>query len=58
MFGADKADHFGIGDLLTVVLRNVLLVDDFAGAGAFYMLSYVGGVGTNTLTEANKFVRV
>ena len=49
-FGVDKADHFGIGDLLTAVLRNVLVADDLEGVGAFDTLTCVGGVGTNTLT--------
>ena len=58
IFGADKADYFGICDLLTAVLRNVIVADELEGIGAFYTLSYVGGVGTNTLTEATKFVGV
>ena len=40
------------------VLRNVLIADDLEGVGTFDMLSCVGGVGTNTLIEANKFVRL
>ena len=57
-FGLDKADHFGIGDLLTAVLRNVLVADELEGVGDFDTLSSVGGVGTNTLTETTKFVGV
>ena len=52
----DKAEHFGIGDLLEAVLRNVLVADDLEGAGAFGTLTCVGGVGTNALAEANKFI--
>ena len=57
-FGAYKADHFGIGDLLMAVLRDFLLSDDVEDVGSFDTLSCVGGVGTNTLTEAIKFVRL
>ena len=57
-FGADKADHFVIGDLITAVLRNVLVADYLEVVGAFYTLSCVGGVGTNTFSEATTFVRV
>ena len=57
-FGADKADHFGIGDLLASVMRNVLVVDDLEGGGAFDTLTFVAGVGTNALAEATKFVGV
>ena len=41
-----------------MVLSNFLVSDELEGVGAFDMLSCVGGVGTNTLTEATKFVRV
>ena len=40
------------------VLRNVLVAYDLEGVGAFDTLSYVGGVGTNTLAEATKFIRL
>ena len=58
MFWSGKGRPLGIGDLLMAVLRNVLVADDLEGVGAFDTLSYFGGVGTNTLTEATKFVRV
>ena len=57
-FGADKADHFGIGDLLAAVVRNVLVADVLGGVGAFDTLNYVGGVGTNDLEEATDFIGV
>ena len=57
-FGVDKADHFGIGDLLTVVLSNVIVADDLEGVVAFDKFPCVSGVGTNTLTDATKFVVV
>ena len=40
------------GDLITVVLKNVIVADDLEDVGDFDKFSCVGGVGTNTLTEA------
>ena len=57
-FWADKVYHFGIGDLLAAVLRNILVADDIEVIGAFDTLYCFGGVGTNTLTEATKRVGV
>ena len=57
-FGADKADYFGIGDLLAVVVRNVLIADDLEGVGAFDTLTCVGGVGNNALVDATEFIGV
>ena len=53
-----KVDHFGIGDLLVAVVHNVLVADDLEGVGTLDTLIYVGGVGTNSLAEATKFVGV
>ena len=39
-------------------MRNVLVADDLEGVGAFDTLTCVGGVGTNALAEATKFVGV
>ena len=58
MFGVYKVDHFGIGDLLVAVVQNVLVADDLEGVGTLGTLIYVGGVGTNSLAEATKFVGV
>ena len=57
-FGADKADHFGIYDLITEFLKNFLVADDLEGVGAFDTLTCVGGVGTNTLAEATEIIGV
>ena len=57
-FGADKADHFIIDDLLAAIVRNILVAGDLEGVGAFDTLTCVVGVGTNALAEANKFVGV
>ena len=57
-FGADKADQFGICDILTAVMSNVIVADYLEGVGAFETLTCVGGVGTNALEEATKFVGV
>ena len=57
-FGVGKADHLGMGDLLTAIMRNVLIAYDLEGVGAFDTLTYVGGFGTNTLAEATNFVGV
>ena len=54
----DKSAHFGIGDLFAAFVRNVLVENDLEGVGAFYTLTYVGGVGTNALAVATKFVGV
>ena len=37
-------------------MRNVLVVDELEGVGAFDTLTCVGGVGTNALAEATNFV--
>ena len=47
-----------MGDLLTAIMRNVLIAYDLEGVGAFDTLTYVGGFGTNTLAEATNFVGV
>ena len=56
--GADKEDQFGIGDILAAVVRNVLVADDFEGVGAFETFTCDGGVVTNALAEATKFIGV
>ena len=58
LFRADKEDHFGIGDILAAVVRNVLVANDFEGVGAFDTLTCVDGVGNNALAEATDFVGV
>ena len=55
LFRADKADHFGIVDLLTSVVRNILVANDLGGVGDFDTLACIGGVGTDALAEATKF---
>ena len=39
-------------------MQNVLSSDDLEGVGAFDTLTCVGGVGTNALAEATKFIGV
>ena len=56
--GADKAEYFGIVDLLATVVRNVLVADDLEGVGAFDTSTCADGVGTNTLAEVNDFIGV
>ena len=56
--GANKIDHFGIGDLLAAAVWNVLVADDLQGICAFDTLTCIGGVGTNALEEATKFIGV
>ena len=58
LFREDNVDHFGIGDILAAVVRNVLLEDELECVGAFEKLPYVGGVGADALAEATKFVGV
>ena len=58
LFRADKADHFGIGDLLAMVVRKYFVENDLEGVGALDMLNCVGGVGVYALEEATKFVVV
>ena len=53
-----KADHFGIGDLLEAIIRNVLVANELEGVGAFDTLTCVGGVVANALVEATEFVGV
>ena len=57
-FGEDKADHFGIGDILTVVMRYVLVADALECVGSFDTLTCAGGIRTKVLSEATKFVGV
>ena len=54
----DKADYFGIGDLLAKFMRNVLVEDELECVGAYDTLFCVGGVGTNALAEATEFIGV
>ena len=46
-FGVDKADHFGIDNLLVAFMRDVLVADDLECIGALDTLTFVGGVVTN-----------
>ena len=58
LLSADNADHFGIGDLLEAIIRNVLVANDLEGIGAFDTLTCVSGVGAGTLVKATEFVGV
>ena len=56
--GAEKADYFGIGDLLTALMQNVIVADELEGVGDFDTLTCVGRVGIITLEEETEFVGV
>ena len=56
--GLDFAYDFGVGDFVSAVGGDVLVVNDKEGIGVKDTLTYVIGAGSNALAQAAKFVGV
>ena len=56
--GLDFAYDFGVGDFVSAVGGDVLIVNDEEGIGVKDTLTYVIGAGSNALAQAAKFVGV
>ena len=52
------ADNFGVGDFVSAVGGDVLVVDDEEGIGAKNGLTYAIGAGSNALTQVTKLFGV